>query len=66
MQKTECSGRFFATKISSPDFVKLASAYGIKAGRVSEPSKLEMAIARALNSKGPYLLEVKISEEAEI
>ena len=66
MQKTECSGRFFATKISSPDFVKLASAYGIKAGRVSEPSKLETAIARALNSKGPYLLEVKISEEAEI
>ena len=47
------------TPITSPDFVKLAQAYGLKGVRVSAPGKLDAAIAKAVRAKGPALVEVR-------
>ena len=47
------------TPISSPDFVKLAQAYGAKGVRVSDPKKLDAAIAKAVKAKRPVLVEVR-------
>ena len=47
------------TPIASPDFVKLAAAYGVKGVRVDGASRVEAAIVRAVRAKGPTLVEVR-------
>ena len=51
------------TPISSPDFVKLAQAYGVKGVRVGDSAKLDAVITRAVRAKGPVLVEVKCKSE---
>ena len=46
--------------IASPDFVKLAQAHGMRGLRVSDPKKLDLAIAKAVRAKGPFLVEVEV------
>ncbi len=58
--------RYSFTEITSPDFVKLADAYGIPAATVSERKNLEAAMKTMIDAKGPYLLEVKIEQEDNI
>ena len=65
MQRHLCGGNYFATDLRSPDFVKLAAAYGIRGVRVTDGSKLDAAIARAVKSKSPMLVEVVVEKEAE-
>ena len=48
------------TSISSPDFVKLAQAHGVRGLRVSDPKQLDAAIAKAVRAKGPFLVEVEV------
>ena len=64
MQATDFGRRYFATEIASPDFVKLAQAYGVRGVRVSEPGKLAATIERAVRSKAPTLVEVLVEPEA--
>ena len=64
LQKESYGARYFATDLRSPDFLKLAQAYGIKGVRVAEPKALEPALRRALRTKGPALVEVTIPKEA--
>ena len=52
------------TPISSPDFVKLAQAHGMKGVRISDPRKLDAAIAKAVRAKGPFLVEVEVADAA--
>jgi len=66
MQDEEFGGRHSATTISSPDFVKLAAAYGLRGVRVSDPRKLDAAIAKAVRAKGPVLVEVLVDPEANV
>ena len=47
------------TPITSPDFVKLAQAYGMRALRVSDPKRLDATIAKVVRAKGPVLVEVR-------
>ena len=47
------------TPITSPDFVKLAQAHGMRGLRVSDPKKLDAAIAKAVRTRGPVLVEVR-------
>ncbi len=47
------------TPITSPDFVRLAQAYGVKGVRVTDPKGLDAAIAKAVRAKGPVLVEVR-------
>jgi acetolactate synthase-1/2/3 large subunit len=59
-------GRYSATEMENPDFVVLASAYGIKASRVSERAHLEDAIVGMLEHPGPYLLDVVVEQQGNV
>ena len=63
MQEESFGRRYFATTITSPDFVKLAQAYGMRGVRVANPGKLEATIERALRAASPILVEVLVEPE---
>lgn len=52
--------------VSIPDTLKIAHAYGISAARVSDLTKLDLAIQTALNHDGPYILEIITPAEQPI
>ena len=59
--------RYSHTRITSPDFVKLAEAYGIHAIRVTSPLEVEDAIQTALAYKnGPILAEFVVAMEENV
>jgi acetolactate synthase-1/2/3 large subunit len=58
--------RYSFTEITSPDFIKLADAYGIPGATVTERKDLEPAMQRMIACKGPYFLEVKIEQEDNV
>jgi acetolactate synthase-1/2/3 large subunit len=58
--------RYSFTKILSPDFVKVAGAYGIPGESVHNRSELGSAMTKMIDHKGPYLLEVMIEKEDNI
>ena len=58
--------RYSATPIWSPDYVKLAAAYGIPGWRVDQASELEPVLARASVAEGPVLVEFVIEQEANV
>jgi acetolactate synthase I/II/III large subunit len=58
--------RYSATPIWSPDYVKLAAAYGIPGWRVEGASELEPVLARASVAEGPVLVEFVIEQEANV
>ncbi len=51
---------------ATPDFVKLADAYGWEGERVEDPTDLDAAIERMLAAEGPYLLDVVIAREQSV
>lgn len=59
---------FFAERYSettltdNPDFLMLASAFGIPGQRITRKDQVEAALETMLNSEGPYLLHVSIDE----
>jgi len=58
--------RYSATPIWSPNYVKLAEAYGIAGHRVESIDQLEGAVARAAAEPGPVLVEFMIEQEANV
>jgi acetolactate synthase-1/2/3 large subunit len=48
---------------ASPDWVKLAEAFGATGMRCEEAGELEGAMAKALEAEGPVLLDVRVAEE---
>ncbi len=58
--------RYAATPILSPDFVKLAEAYGIPARRVTRRSELHEALKEAHEADTPYLLDLEVVEEFNV
>ncbi len=52
--------RFSQTPMVNPDFVAIAKAYNIAAENVETREQLDDAIARMLNHKGAYMLNVNI------
>jgi len=44
--------------VSSPDFIKLAEAYGLKTFKFNNNTELERGIANVLNEDGPVLCEI--------
>ena len=56
------NSRYSATPMINPDFVTLASAYGIAAENVAHRNDLAGAIQRMKEHKGAYLLNVNIEE----
>ena len=60
------SRRYSFVDIQSPDFVRLASAYGIAGKSVSERADLVDALTEMMNHKGSYLLEVMVTKENNV
>ena len=58
--------RYSATPIWSPDYVKLAEAYGIAGYRVEHARQVEEAVARAMREPGPAVVEFLIEQEANV
>jgi acetolactate synthase-1/2/3 large subunit len=58
--------RYSATPIWSPDYVRLAGAYGITGYRVESPGQLEHTVAAALAEPGPALIEFMLEQEANV
>ena len=58
-------GRYEATRLLNPDFVKLVEAYGIPAWRATTRSEARDAIAQARKVEGPSFVEFQIAEEGE-
>jgi acetolactate synthase-1/2/3 large subunit len=58
--------RYSFTEIMSPNFVKVADAYGIPGSNVSQRGELESEMKKMLDCDGPYLLEVMIEKEDNI
>ena len=58
-QKWEREARYNAVDlVGNPDFMKLASAYGIPAARVTDPVVLTREITAALGRNSPTIIEV--------
>jgi len=53
----------FSTDLHNPDFTKIAEGAGILGLRADTPDQVEPTIARALNHKGPALIEVPVSRQ---
>jgi acetolactate synthase-1/2/3 large subunit len=58
--------RYSATPIWSPDYVKLAEAYGIAGYRVEKADQIGAAVDAALAYDGPALVEFVIEQEANV
>jgi len=58
--------RYSCTPIWSPDYVKLAEAYGIPGYRVNDASELAETVGRANTQPGPALVEFMIEQEANV
>jgi len=59
-------GRYSNTPIWSPDYVKLAEAYGISAWRVKQASEVRDALRQANERPGPTLVELVLEQEANV
>jgi acetolactate synthase-1/2/3 large subunit len=56
-------GRFFAIDLDrSPDFVKLAEAYGCVGLRASRPSEVVPALEKAFSTPGPVVVDVAVDK----
>lgn len=59
IQKQRCKGHYVAVSLEgSPDYCKLADAYGIASARIEHDRDVPSAVAGMLAHNGPYLLEV--------
>jgi acetolactate synthase-1/2/3 large subunit len=59
-------GRYSGTPLLGPDFAKLAEAYGIAGITVREKAAVESAIARAMDTDGPVLVDFRIVQEENV
>ena len=58
--------RYSFVDMQSPDFVKLAEAYGIEGYSVKDRKDLAGALKQMIDHKGPYLLEVMVTKENNV
>ena len=58
--------RYSFTPMMNPDYMQIASAYGIPSRRVAERGELEEAIREMLAPAGPFLLEACVIEEGNV
>ncbi len=58
--------RYASTRMVNPDFITIARGYNIEAQRVLERGELKEAVAKMLQSKEAYFLEVKVEKEDNV
>ncbi len=60
IQQEEFGGRYLASDLTNPDFLAVASAYGVPACRADTPDTLAAAVAEAVQRHAPALIEVPV------
>ncbi|MBI3522888.1 MAG: biosynthetic-type acetolactate synthase large subunit [Chloroflexi bacterium] len=60
------NGRISQTPITSPDYVKLADAYGARGFTVERRGELRPALEAAKRATGPVIVDVRIEREANV
>jgi acetolactate synthase-1/2/3 large subunit len=58
--------RYVATPLSGPDFVTVASAYGIAGLKVTRREGVVPAIERAMEEDGPFLIDFEVEAEESV
>jgi acetolactate synthase-1/2/3 large subunit len=58
--------RLISTRVFTPDFVKLAEAFGLVGLRVTDRAQVESAIQRAMSHPGPVLIDFQVEEMENI
>ncbi|WP_321518213.1 biosynthetic-type acetolactate synthase large subunit [uncultured Bacteroides sp.] len=58
--------RYSSTPMKNPDYIKIASAYGIKGRSVHIREELDEAIQEMLQTEGSFLLEVGVVEKGMV
>jgi acetolactate synthase-1/2/3 large subunit len=58
--------RYVATPLSSPDFVKVAEAYGLPGVKVTRKEEVVPAIQQAMGEPGPFLIDFIVEPEENI
>ncbi len=62
-QKHFFDERYYGVELDSPDFAKIADAFGAKGLSVERPSEIKPALREALNSGVPSIIDVSIDPE---
>jgi acetolactate synthase-1/2/3 large subunit len=58
--------RYSGTPLSGPDFARVAEAYGIPGIVVKEKSEAGPAIAQAMATEGPVLIDFRVVQEENV
>jgi acetolactate synthase-1/2/3 large subunit len=59
-------GRYVATPMKSPDFVKLAEAHGLAGLRVTQRAELEAAVTEARANEGTTVIDFRVEQEDSV
>jgi acetolactate synthase I/II/III large subunit len=59
-------GRYSSTPLTSPDFVKLADAFGIPAVAVNKRAQIAPALQAARSHAGPVLIDFQVEQEDSV
>jgi acetolactate synthase I/II/III large subunit len=59
-------GRYSAVKMTSPDFVKLAQAYGAAGYKARSEDEAQQVISEAFRQSGPVVMEFDVVEEENV
>ncbi len=59
-------GRYVATPIKSPDFVKLADAHGLKGIRVTKREEVQAAVEAARSFKETCIIDFRVEQEDSV
>jgi acetolactate synthase-1/2/3 large subunit len=57
-------GRVSGTSLFNPDFVSLATSFGMQSARITEKNEIDGVIQAALDQRAPILIEVNTSLDA--
>ena len=60
------NGRYSATPLRSPDFVKLAEAHGLSGLRVTSRHEVEAAVEHARAAEGTVLIDFRVEQEDSV
>lgn len=60
LQETQCHSHYSQTKISNPDFVKLAQSYGLQGIRVSTVDQIDDALSLAFSTNETFVIDFAI------
>jgi len=59
-------GRYSATPLKSPDFVKLADAHGIRGLRATTRAEVAETVRAAREDRGPVLIDFRVEQEDSV